>query len=72
MLYFNTMGFAGVLKLLAFVSHFVRNFNTMEFAESVVTLGEFKMPYKIESLDEILWRYRFDEENALYLCENNK
>ena len=42
------------------------------FAESVVTLGEFKMPYKIESLDEILWRYRFDEENALYLCENNK
>ncbi len=39
------------------------------FAESVVTLGEFKMPYKIESVDEILWRYRFDEEHRLYLCE---
>lgn len=41
------------------------------FAESVVTLGEFKMVYKIESLDEILWHYSFDEENALYLCEQN-
>ena len=39
------------------------------FAESIVTLGEFKMPYKIESLDEILWAYRFDEENSLYICE---
>lgn len=41
------------------------------FAESIVTLGEFKMPYKIESIDEILWHYSFDEENALYLCEQN-
>jgi len=41
------------------------------FAESLVTLGEFKMVYKIESLDEILWHYSFDEENALYLCEQN-
>lgn len=39
------------------------------FAESVVTLGEFKMPYKIESVDEILWRYEVDRENSLYLCE---
>jgi len=42
------------------------------FAESVVTLGEFKMPYKIESVDEILWRYSYDKENALYLCEQDK
>lgn len=41
------------------------------FAESVVTLGEFKMVYKIQSLDEILWNYSFDKENALYLCEQN-
>jgi len=39
------------------------------FAESVVTLGEFKMPYKIESVDEILWRYSVDEKKRLYLCE---
>ncbi len=39
------------------------------FAESVVTLGEFKMPYKIKSIDEILWHYSYDEEKSLYLCE---
>ncbi|NEW61473.1 type I-F CRISPR-associated protein Csy2 [Sulfurovum sp. bin170] len=42
------------------------------FAESVVTLGEFKMPYKIESIDEILWYYSADKEHGLYLCEQNK
>ena len=41
------------------------------FAESVVTLGEFKMPYKIESIDEILWQYSVDKEHGLYLCEQN-
>ena len=41
------------------------------FAESVVTLGEFKMVYKIESLDEILWHYSVDKEHGLYLCEQN-
>jgi len=42
------------------------------FAESVVTLGEFRMVYKIESLDEILWHYSVDKEHGLYLCEQNK
>jgi CRISPR-associated protein Csy2 len=41
------------------------------FAESIVTLGEFKMVYKIESLDEILWHYSVDKEHGLYLCEQN-
>lgn len=39
------------------------------FAESIVTLGEFKMVYKIESLDEILWQQSFDQKNDLYLCK---
>lgn len=39
------------------------------FAESVVTLGEFKMPYKVTSLDEMLWRYHVDKDHALYLCQ---
>lgn len=39
------------------------------FAESVVTLGEFKMPYKIDSVDEMLWGYQVDEEKNLYLCQ---
>jgi len=42
------------------------------FAESVVTLGEFKMVYKIASLDEILWHYSVEKEHGLYLCEQNK
>ncbi len=39
------------------------------FAESVVTLGEFKMPHRIYSLNEILWRYKVESENNLYLCK---
>jgi len=39
------------------------------FAESVVTLGEFRMPHRINSLDEILWSYHTDLKNNLYLCQ---
>lgn len=42
---------------------------THRFAESVVTLGEFHMPYRINSLDEILWSYHTDLEKNLYLCQ---
>ncbi|MFT6219936.1 MAG: CRISPR-associated protein Csy2 [Lentimonas sp.] len=37
------------------------------FAESVVTLGEFIMPCRIENLDDILWQYHIDQD--LYLCQ---
>lgn len=39
------------------------------FAESILTLGEFKMPCRIKNLDEILWYYYVDIENDLYLCQ---
>ena len=39
------------------------------FAESVVTTGEFRMPHRLESLKEMLWAYRYDENMSLYLCE---
>ena len=39
------------------------------FAESLVTLGEFRMPHRINSLDEILWHYHTDLEKNLYLCQ---
>jgi len=42
------------------------------FAESVVTLGEFIMPYRITDLDHMLWHYHADEEHNLYLCQQNK
>ena len=38
------------------------------FAESLVTLGEFKMPYRFTAIDELLWRYHYDAENQLYQC----
>lgn len=38
------------------------------FAESVITLGEFRMAHRIESLDDILWKYHADLPSDLYLC----
>jgi len=41
------------------------------FAESVVTLGEFIMPYRIKNLDDMLWHTYADIDNNLYLCQQN-
>lgn len=42
------------------------------FAEPVITLGEFKMPYRFSSIEEILWHYEYDESQSLYVCKNEK
>lgn len=42
------------------------------FAESIVTLGEFVMPYRINDLDNMLWHTHIDLDNKLYLCQQNK
>ena len=42
------------------------------FAESVVTLGEFKMPHRVNSLEQLFWRYEFEGDNDLYLCQQTK
>ncbi|NWO04286.1 MAG: type I-F CRISPR-associated protein Csy2 [Alteromonadaceae bacterium] len=39
------------------------------FAESMVTLGEFKMAHRINDLDEALWEYNADLPNDQYLCQ---
>lgn len=39
------------------------------FAESIVTLGEFRMAHRIKQLDEVLWRYHTDLNKNLYLCQ---
>lgn len=41
------------------------------FAESIVTLGEFVLPHRIQSLDDMLWSYHTDLEHNLYLCQQN-
>jgi CRISPR-associated protein Csy2 len=38
------------------------------FAESVVTLGEFRILHRIENLNDVLWQYHTDLPNNLYLC----
>lgn len=40
------------------------------FVEPVVTLGEFIMPYRLFSLEEMIWRYQYDKDQGLYLCVN--
>lgn len=43
------------------------------FAESLVTLGEFIMPYRLENnLDKILWHYVYNEESKEYYCTTEK
>jgi CRISPR-associated protein Csy2 len=41
------------------------------FAESLVTLGEFVMPYRLKRLEHLLWRGRYDAQNKLYLIEQH-
>lgn len=41
------------------------------FAESIITLGEFIMPHRFKNIDEMMWRYKIDEDNDLYLCQNS-
>lgn len=38
------------------------------FAESLVTLGEFKMPHRFESIADMLWCYQVDGAKNFYQC----
>jgi CRISPR-associated protein Csy2 len=63
------VGFQGISELGQAKNQ--RDANTLHrFAESVLTLGEFVMPYRIDSIDQLLWQYHVDSENNLYLCQN--
>ncbi|GKS68081.1 CRISPR type I-F system protein Csy2 [Nitrosomonas sp. PY1] len=62
------VGFQGISELG--IARNQRDRDTLHrFAESVVTLGEFKMPYRITKLDDMLWQYRVVPEQNLYLCQ---
>lgn len=63
------VGFQGISELGQAKNQ--RDANTPHrFAESILTLGEFVMPYRIESIDQLLWQYHVDLENNLYVCQN--
>ncbi|NOU50450.1 type I-F CRISPR-associated protein Csy2 [Pseudoalteromonas sp. JBTF-M23] len=40
------------------------------FAESLVTLGEFKMPHRVDSVEALLWRYYTQDD--YYLCQQSQ
>ena len=40
------------------------------FAESVVTLGEFVMSYRLDRIEKLLWRYIYEPSSNLYVCRN--
>lgn len=63
------VGFQGISELGQAKNQ--RDENTPHrFAEAVITLGEFLMPYRIENIDQLLWQYHVDLNNSLYLCQN--
>lgn len=65
-----SVGFKGISKLGKVKNQ--RDSNVPHrFAENVVTLGEFRMPYRFDHIDDIMWHYEFDENKALYLCSNH-
>lgn len=61
-------GFQGISEL-GMAKHQRDSTTPHRFAESVVTLGEFVMPYRIKELDNMLWQYHVDTEQNLYLCQ---
>ncbi len=40
------------------------------FAESVVTLGEFIMPYQLDYIDDMMWHYAYKADMQMYVCQN--
>ena len=64
------VGFQGISPLG--LAQNQRDANTPHrFAESVLTLGEFVMPYRIERIDDMLWHYHVDAELDLYVCQTS-
>ncbi len=63
-----TVGYQGISELGE--AQYQRDPSTPHrFAESVVTLGEFIMPYRLDSLEPMLWRYQSNLEKSLYLTQ---
>lgn len=61
-------GFQGISEL-GTAKHQRDSITPHRFAESVVTLGEFVMPYRIKDLDNMFWQYHVESEQNLYLCQ---
>lgn len=40
------------------------------FAEPILTLGEFLMPHHCQTVEEMMWQYRYEADKDLYVCVN--
>jgi len=66
-----SVGFRGISEICKAKNQ--RDENTEHrFAESIVTLGEFKMPYRFQNINDIMWSYKVDLEQDLYVCKNQQ
>lgn len=63
-----SIGYQGISEL-GLAKHQRDETTPHRFAENVVTLGEFKMPFRFQNWDEMRWEYHTDLENNLYLCQ---
>jgi len=64
------VGYQGISDLGLILNR--RDENTPHrFAESILSVAEFKMPigYDFSDLHELFWQYKYDELNQLYLCK---
>lgn len=62
------VGYQGISELK--ITKNQRDANTPhKFVESIITLGEFKMPHHFDNIDAMMWRYKRDGDD-LYLCQN--
>lgn len=69
------VGFQGIFEL-GIAQNQRDNTTPHRFAESVLTLGEFVMPYRIKDIDSMLWHYHIPEAHgdapaSLYLCKTS-
>lgn len=64
------LGFQGINDL-SVVQNSRDNQTQHRFSESMISLGEFIMPYRFDNIEQLFWRYETDIEKNLYLCKNN-
>lgn len=41
------------------------------FAEAVYGIGKWCSPHRLQSIEQLFWRYHYQEQDGWYLCKNN-
>jgi len=41
------------------------------FAEAVYGIGEWCSPHRLQSIEQLFWRFQYQEQGGWYLCKNN-